>query len=257
VKDSDNSARRLHFFLEAAFQQGAGATARSVWAKVFGLREDDVIGIYRNLVLLADLADQVEREILAIPEINHPRYLRWLSSVRGALKSTSLEGHWSEQLRLLTEGTIEQLAFCAEKLGETSTETVIPDSELQEILAEIDALFTQVSDGSLDPELRMIILSLLETMRRAIAEYRIRGAESLREALARALGELLLNHPKVQEETKKKNPDLNRFFSLLGRIDATIGRAGKWRPFLAPAVRLFLPEAAADIFEDVTDGKVK
>lgn len=84
------------------------------------------------------------------------------------------------------------LAHCAEALS-CYDEKPIDDNELTSLDNDIADLFNKVSDGTIDPELRIIILDLLEAIRRSISEYKIRGANGIRDHLAYCLGKVLQN----------------------------------------------------------------
>lgn len=224
----DTSARRLYEIVSSAFARNGTETTAKVWAATFGLREDDVAGIYRQLALLWDLTEEVERDIQAVvPEADYPLYLRWRNDLRGVLRSKSLETRWSEQLKLFDQTDLTSIQFCAAKLAEGETEIVIPADELKEFKSEIDELFDRVVESSLDPELRRAILESLEAIRRAIADYRIRGAAGIREALARARGEILAVAPAAAEEIKKESSFVKRFGGLLQKGHRIIREAAR------------------------------
>ena len=62
---------------------------------------------------------------------------------------------------------------------------------LDEIQGVVDQLFNDIKSASdISPLLRSILLDLAETMRRAIAEYEIRGVKGLRKSILLMIGHL-------------------------------------------------------------------
>jgi hypothetical protein len=241
----DNPARRLHGILAAAAQQTDNLSTRQLWSAVIDVRPNDTFGIYRRLIALSELADEVEKAIKSLfPEISHEGLLSWRSDVL-TFTTGSIDAPWSNYRRSLSGTTLHSLRICADRLDEVDfNEQVIPATVLQDLASEVDDLFLQVEKSSLDPALQRMILEALEGIRRAIAEYRIRGAVGLYKAIAHARGEVLYNAPAVSAEKKKGTVEVKRFLALLTKGDDTLQRLRRWSPWLMGAVRYYLPKVA-------------
>jgi len=111
------------------------------------------------------------------------------------------------------------LEFCSERLEERHVEPVISEDELQEVLQDVTSLFDDVKTSEIDLDLKAFILDGLESIRRGIYEFRIRGPERLKEAVAEIIGDFAVNHPKVQtpedqDGWDKFNKTFRRFIAI-------------------------------------------
>src|SRR5262249_45349973 len=124
------------------------------------------------------------------------------------------------QLRSITEGDMIVLEFCSDKLEEQHTELVINRDELQEILQDVNSLFDEVRTINMDHELQTFILDGLESIRRGIYEFRIRGPQRLKETIGEIVGSLYVNYRVVEtageeESLEKFNKTFNRLLALV------------------------------------------
>ncbi len=198
--ESTNPAGRLHAILSRAQdligQSGQVATPINLWSQVFDLKEDPsgntpnthIVVISRLLQFrqLIEEAEQSLREIEGLPE----RYFRPFERIR-SIPDLSLNGlntnDISNSIRAVTEGDMTVLEFCSERLEERHAEPIVNEAELQEILQEVTVLFDEVKMANdLDPDLQTFILDGLESIRRAIYEFRIRGTVRLKDSSFRA-----------------------------------------------------------------------
>ena len=243
----DNPAHRLHRILAAAAAQTDGSlSTRQLWSSVFDVRPKDTFAIYQRLVALGDLADEVEEAVRAVlPPVSHDRLLSWRTNARTVMTG-SIDATWGNYRALLDNATLQSIGFCADRLDEESfNEQVIPETDLRGLASDVDELFNQVASGSLDPELQRVILRSLEEIRRAIAEYRIRGSAGLYEALARARGQARY-HPQMNEEWQKGTPELKKYAAIIGKGESILHRLVRWWPWLRTPIRFYLGEGVGD-----------
>lgn len=86
------------------------------------------------------------------------------------------------------------------------------------MLDAINELFEKVKSGEIDEDLRMYLLDLLESMRRSIAEYNIRGGAALRRELF-AVFETLQRHSALLKEKDKDSGWMKAFLLVVERYD--------------------------------------
>jgi hypothetical protein len=231
-----NPARRLHEILTATNAQNASTSARAVWSATLGIKGNDVIAVFRQLVAISELTDEIEQAIREIPNINHETYLQHFPQLRSVLAFPQLDTPWSEMQRLFGPHAIRDLEFCADKIDERHTEEALGDDELAKLSSEVGDLFTEVEASDIDPKLRRILLELLALIQRSINEYRIHGNKGLRTVLARALGELLLEYQQV-----KKEPEggvARKVVEYLQRLATLLGQLSEFKALAQPAVQL-------------------
>jgi hypothetical protein len=71
--------------------------------------------------------------------------------------------------------------------------------------------------------LQTFILDGLESIRRGIYEFRIRGSERIKEAIGEIVGSLYVNHKAV--EAAGENESLEKFNKLFNRLSAMVAFA--------------------------------
>ena len=76
-------------------------------------------------------------------------------------------------------------------------EHIVDKAELKQILEDVTELFNEVQQTDIDAELKTFILDGLESIRRGIYEFRIRGPERLKETVGEIVGSLYVNYKTV------------------------------------------------------------
>ena len=196
--NDNNPAARLLRILEEAAKRPDNEPILTVWGHVFKLGDQNPGPVFRYLVLLGDLADETAKLIKDVPDLQHDIYLRCIPSVKQGLTHPNLGNVWGNIRVHFSEKVLAELSFSAEVLSRHSSERPIAPDDLQEIKNAVDGLFEKVLNSSIDTELKEFLLDLLETIRQAVAEYRIRGAKGLTQSVELVLGRLLAFH--------KRNP---------------------------------------------------
>ena len=230
--EQNNPAGRLHAILSAAIQEievkRNNVTAVNLWASVFEIPidgpiiyEQSLLEIISRILQLDRLIDDAETGLMKIEGL-HERYFRPFARLR-AVPRQSLVGLTSDisgQIKAISEGDMTVLEFCAEKLEAQHAEVVISDNDLQEVLQEVNLLFDQVKTAQMDEGLQAFILDGLESIRRGIYEFRIRGSERLKETLGEIVGSLYVNYKTVQAAGDDES--LEKFNKLFNRLSAMV-----------------------------------
>jgi hypothetical protein len=112
------------------------------------------------------------------------------------------------------------LEFCSERLEQQHRERIIDKAELEQILEDVTALFNEVQQADIDAELQTFILDGLESIRRGINEFRIRGPERLKEAIGEIVGSLYVNYKTV--EAAGEDESLGKFNTLFNRLTSIV-----------------------------------
>lgn len=243
MNDRDNPAGRLYRVLsQAPSEQYAKLHAREVWAKLLELEDPkDNVGIYRGIGLLLDQLDKVEEILRSKPDIEQQVYLQNFPRLRQGIATPTLDAPWAHSQRHLTAEAVRDLLFCSTKISEFYSEGHLEAEEIKEISVELSKLMESVLESSIDPDLRKILLDLLEAIRRALAEYRIRGTSGLREATAQSIGFILLALQKAEQGVERE--EVSRVVVFLQKLDSVVARVMKYVPLLASIGRRLLPEA--------------
>lgn len=219
----DNPAGRLHEILTDA-RNCANMGILAVWERVLKAQPGNKTDIIRRILLMQELFDDVKNRIECIDGINMELYLSRFPELEAVVKATNLDAGWDGLKPYLNDAAMLSLAHCAEILSNYG-ENLIDDSEMNELLENIDELSEKLRTGIIDKPLKDILLDLLETMRRAITEYRIRGAEGMKREFAYCLGILSQNHSQLIEE--KENEAVGMFGKIFNKFNQLISFALK------------------------------
>ena len=217
MTNMDNVASRLHSVLEQAARAPGDISIKTAWKYAFGIESADLVLVYRNIFLLHQLLDELERQIKSIPNISHDLYLKSIPNIRQVLSLPNLNEAWSGHKHLLNAGVLGSLEFCAERLSNVRPEKVPPDEEIEALKQAVEELREQVLSGGLNHELQFLLLDLLESMRRALYEYRFRGVSGLRQELFSILERLQKYSPIIKQHSEE--PVVHSFWNILTRFD--------------------------------------
>ena len=232
-----NAALRLHRLLLAL--RGAsreGRPIRQVLGEVFELQPDDDLALRRRLLAVDDLFVQSEAAIRSIPGLDLPRYLRYFPAARKGLLAARLDQdsrRYPPFQEALSDTVLQSVEFCGARIAEELPETVLPTDDLAEVEARLNALFAFTASAELDPALRQVSLDILQTLRAALADYRIHGAAGLREAVEQAVGKLTVHYLRAQKQGARLDIDqLNRLLDLIFKFEALLAKATVYLPAL-------------------------
>jgi hypothetical protein len=252
--ETANPAGRLHEILaraQSATQiSGRSNNAVNLWAGVFEVETEQstvtpsqTIVVISRLLQLKRLIEETEdslKKIEGLPD----RYFRPFERIRPIPDQSlaALNQDITGPIRAVTEGDMTVLEFCSERLEERHAEPIIDEEELQSILADVTALFDEVKAGDLDPELKTFILDGLESIRRGIYEFRIRGPQRLKEAVAEIIASFVMNHEIAK--TSEDQESWERFNKTFRRFVAAVSFAHSGMKLLQVFTGPFLPSAS-------------
>ena len=212
----DNPAGRLHKLLLDDKSKPPNTAMKQVWAEVFGLDASNTPAIFTNLVRLQDSVNEIEKSI-RMQEVDHDIYLQSFPSIRTILSLPNLDSSINQHVSLINEGVLMTLQFCSERLSKTCPEHVPTDDEIKELIEQIQNLADSILASSINKTLKVILSELTESMRQALAEYRIRGGTGLREELFSILERLQRTFPILEQH--KTEPEVKLFWEILSKYD--------------------------------------
>lgn len=229
--EQHNPAGRLHEILSRALKRVRRTdfvTAIDLWVDVFEIHipknETRTIELKEIISRLLQLDKLINETVAALRSIEGlpDRYFRPFEKIREIPPKSlaALEGGINSTIRAITETDMLTLEFCSERLAEQHAEVVISEDELQAILEEVNLLFDQVKTAEIDATLQGFILDGLESMRRGIYEFRIRGSERLKETVGEIVGSLYVNYKAV--EAAGEDESLEKFNKLFNRLSAMV-----------------------------------
>jgi hypothetical protein len=210
----NNPAGRLYALLREAKRQEAQKSVRAAWANVFGSNE--IARIFGHLCELSNVLDQVESEIRLL-DVKHEVYLKHFPVLKAAILATNLDEQWNQTKGQLTEQALDSLEFCSERLEAMRPEGSVDTEMLEELRSEIAALFTSIETATIPPELKAVLMSMLNSMHEALGQYRILGVEGLRQEWFHIRARLERHGEAILME--RNNPVVIKFMTAIGIWD--------------------------------------
>lgn len=249
MNQDNNSAFRLLAILQAALCYPENKSTQEVWSETFHLQSTDTAGIFRSLAALIENTDEIEKLIKLIPDTNYDLYIECLPPIRRGVSYPHIGNPWQSVRAFFAPENLRGLQFCADLLARHYPEASIPKTDLDQISKLADELFSEVHSSTIDPKLRFILLNLLETIRRCIAEYQIRGAKGMRQTVVVALDTLAqtIRKKPATDYTKEDKIFVTRFLTILSKVDMAVSKAKTYLPLLqklpewAESVKAYLP----------------
>ena len=198
-------------------------TMFNMWRVTFNYPKNDH-QIYRDLYTLDNSVREVESFLKQIPELEHQRYLKPLRNVRHALSTECLSKGWGYvKKEYLSDSTLKELNFVSDMLNTVWTEQSIASSELEELTKDVEELVEGILAGNLKPELKQFIITQLEKIRHAILQYRISGADGLKDALESTAGAIVLNGQLLQEDSGAE--EVTKFKKIFAKLKSWVSVA--------------------------------
>lgn len=211
----NNAAGRLHNILTQAIGIGNIPTFQ-VWAKVLDVAEGDKTELFRRIFQLHNLVDEVKTKITGFNGINNQLYLSRLPIIENVVKATNYDAVWDNYKPQLNEATMLNLEYCAEALAQYD-EQAINEDELTKLTQDIHELSERLHSSELHDDLKTVILEQIEVIRRAISEYKIRGAKGIRDEVAYCYGKTLQLYGLF--DTHRDKEEVMSLWSILSRAD--------------------------------------
>lgn len=245
IPDRGTPAGRLWHVLSDFKRHGEGnpnVPVRLVWAQTLGTPNDDIDGLFAGLVSIRGLVAATRRAVEQTSGVNHALLLEFYERVETLVSYTNLDQPYSSIRGNFDLVALREIAHMAHELAKISSEPAISDDEIAQFGKQVDAFFDRVSNSKLHPALRRALLVSMEEMRRAIARYRIDGAEAFYEAGAYALGEVAIVRNVYPAEWEKAEQD-----GTAGGAEDITGKALKYGSLVNVAVDLGLKLGAAAV----------
>jgi hypothetical protein len=241
MERTTNSALRLHRLLIALRAAARdGRPIREVLGEVFDLDPTDDCALRRRLVAVDDLFAQSEKAIHSIPGLDLPRYLRHFPAARRGLLSARLDQdsrRYAPFQEALSDIVLQSVEFCGLRIAEEFPELLLPLDDLAELEARLNALYAYTARADLDPQLRAVSLDVLQSLRAAVADYRIHGAVGLQEAVERAIGKLTVHYLRAKQQGgplgSSALDQFHRLLDLIIKIETLLAKAHLYLPALA------------------------
>lgn len=217
-----NPASRLHSVL-VSFKsiQGDNRPIRHVIAEIFHISDVHSPEVIRNYASLISLAIDVESRITSIPGIKYELYCRGVRNIIARLAASHIDTDLFRFRDKITSEDLHSLEFISDMLDGIEREDEIAPAQLATLLAQIDGFLSEISKARLDADFKHFLFSHLTAVRVAVSNYQIFGAVGMRAAMARVIGELILDPPNTGQSAEKKGL-LQRTLNLIKDVNQVV-----------------------------------
>jgi hypothetical protein len=214
-----NPARRLYRILERG-KQGKWNNVQEGLSGLFHVDPKDLSAVFSKYAGLLALIEDVGLRIQALESNHREHLLHCIPPLRRALfENVAMTNGWKDIMNRISSSDLGLLHFAAVTLDSVQIEIEIPQSDLDDVAKQANELFETVrTSQQLEPQLRVILLDLLESIRRTITDYQIRGAEGLKKVLAECLGRMALDREIVLKSQDK--PEMKKFWEVVKNVGA-------------------------------------
>lgn len=221
---SDNVIGRLYNVIYA-LKFTSGSNSEDIFCKVFSIEEDDKASILNNYAELFKMCTLGINRIEQLNPKNLQKHKDTLSKVIDGLSKIyfnapkhvtnngmdKFNSYFSSDLML-------SLEYCADYLSEHSTEEVVDDEKIIELLKEVNELEEFIVSSKLQNELERILIYQLNNVRESLLKYKLYGSQGVIDGVATTLGTLLLNREKF--EGSKDKGTVERIFNVVAKINS-------------------------------------
>lgn len=166
-------------------------------------------------------------------------HLDQLQVVKSALVQSD---NWQRLSNGLDESLIRSLRWAAQEMSHHWNEYGIKEEDLASLQAEIDELTSEIVDSDLDIQLKSILTSGLNGVRQAILEYRIHGAEGLRQALDKIIADMIRYREEFNAASTENGARelIRNCFEIILKVDKLVSTGLKIKQIAGPPIKSVL-----------------
>ncbi|MEU8042757.1 hypothetical protein AB0B71_01250 [Micromonospora echinofusca] len=182
---TDNSASRLAAILEQVTERQPATAGIQGWKEILGVSDRN--GIFQGAANLANLVDQFEADVRALPEDEDPEHLlAYLPRIRSMLdlflklSQTNMQ-HFSQYL---TGEVMYSIASCSRALRRNGqVKPLISDNSAKQLVDEVRAVMEGVIESDLPDALKDLLVDRLRDVEAALLGVRIGGYANVERAM--------------------------------------------------------------------------
>lgn len=217
-----NAAQRLFEIVEKLLKAPHKDPTWKVYISILGegLNKDDALMVAYEL---AKLANEIEKTIKSSENVPD-EFLGKLAPILTQCRELNLSMGWGQGVGRLKPEAVVALQAYANFFTAVCNEVKLSKEQYQELLTGVEELVSIVDECKHD-ELREVLLSVLESARRALFLYKINGAKPFVDTYDLALGKLLIQYHREtfsNGENKKTVGKVFQFIHKMRQVCATV-----------------------------------
>ncbi len=183
--------------------------------------------------------EQIVNRSESMPEERKGMHLSQLKDVKSFLVGLD---DWEQLIEGLDKNLIRSLQWAAGELNYHRDEYVIKEEDLANLQSEIDELTNEIVNSDLDAQLKSVLTGGLNGVRQAILEYRIHGAEGLRQALDKIIADMIRYREEFDAASTKNETQesIRNYFKVIRRVDNLVSTGLKIKQIAGPPIKSIL-----------------
>lgn len=239
--NQENPAAKLYSLIEKAQRLGIENT-RTVWANVLEVDRQNTSALLNKYSSLIDLYYSTNKLIQNNDRLNNERNMRYMNLIGYALGALDLQSDNRQFLDTLTSEVMTALYYISENisLAYNLPDSVAKEDEIKEILEDIEALISNITDSELPADVKQILVKNLFMMKESLHSYFITGIEGVRESLERTIGSVVMNNQVIAPEAADEN--VKGFYKVMLRFNEIVSTINGAKELVAPLSKIFLNE---------------
>lgn len=187
-------------------------------AQTFGLAPSDprVFDALRAFIVMAARTSEAVRSLSLSADMK-AQMLDWETATRLVLPRMVSNSEWMHLRSEFTDVRRTNLRYCELQLAEYCASEVETKTEIDSLLASVAQLQEEIeSAAELDSSFKSLLLDVVISLRRALAEYDLRGVQGVDDAIGEIFAFAVRRSDAVVKNTK--NPWFKRTFALVAAV---------------------------------------
>jgi hypothetical protein len=240
---TNNPAGRLYRLLAEARAKETNNHSLLVWAEVLEAVDGSEASTLHRFLQLIQLFHETKAALEGVKDLNRDLYMSEMHRIENLMFPSTLFRPWNGVKNSLTDTAMQALAFCAERLSELPLHRDADPHALAQLQADVEALSERViGSDEIDTEAKGLLVDLLNILREALIEYRIRGPARLREAVEQLVGKLVVNRSKVERnQSAAVVIEFGRLWTRFTEIVGLVSDINQLAPAATDLIRGLLP----------------
>ena len=241
-----NPMKRLYNLLEKVVsyaeeeRYSLSSSMSMVWGHAMDLdEEEDMESFHNSLLDLMRLIATCEDIIKKTHSMNQSLYSSQMSRIKRAAFSIG-SSTWGDFRNEFNNDFLLAMQWAIEGMNEFVSEEVISDEELKDMHAELQGIIDRLVPSNLPLEFKTSLIDGLTAIQVAIQDYRLFGAEGIRNAIDRNVGLLYRHLEDSGDIEQSESKDVARdAINCIWRIDKIVSATSKVKELAQPIIEHF------------------
>ena len=231
---------------EAALALGSASTVWMMAHNIDPTEPDSETRLNDSLTDVLRLVLLCEQEVRRTESLDDALYSLQINRIKEVI--LDIKGmSWDQFIGDFGTDFLLTMQWASKDMSSHISEQVIDQDELKSLQSEIECLTEKVIESDIDENLRIILIDGLTSLRQAIVDYRISGAEGIRQALDRNIGLMARCRDEIKAEQDRGDSEvLSGYWLVFSKIEKVVYSALKYVPLVQPVVQRMLESGGGE-----------